>query len=237
MRKTILTLLVMTCASTGAKAQTFLDNLRKDKQGEGKVIVTQSKDIDKLVDGSNTAKPATATQKPANGTQKGTLVSTANDKTKAATKSNAAKDAAGKDKNHPATKEKDKENGRETAAERKAENTRADRQTEETGEMNIPTVDMTKKVMRRSHKVSGYRVQAYAGGNTRNDKQQAQHIGNAIKMKYPDQPVYVHFYSPRWICRIGNFRTYGEAQKMLNSIKAMGYKSATIVKGMITVQY
>ena len=103
--------------------------------------------------------------------------------------------------------------------------------------MSIPTVDMSKKVMRNSHKISGYRVQAFAGGNTRDDKQRAQQIGNAIKMKHPDQPVYVHFYSPRWICRVGNYRTYGEAQKMLNSLRAMGYKGATIVKGTITVQY
>ena len=73
--------------------------------------------------------------------------------------------------------------------------------------MSIPTVDMSKKVMRNSHKISGYRVQAFAGGNTRDDKQRAQQIGNAIKMKHPDQPVYVHFYSPRWICRVGNYRT------------------------------
>ena len=55
-------------------------------------------------------------------------------------------------------------------------------------------------------------------------------------MKYPDQPVYVHFYSPRWICRIGNYRTYEEANQMLRLVKEMGYSAATIVKGQITVQ-
>lgn len=104
-------------------------------------------------------------------------------------------------------------------------------------EMNIPTVDLRKKVMRRSYKVNGYRVQAYSGGNKRTDKVRAQQIGNAIKMAYPDQPVYVHFYSPRWICRVGNYRTYAEAQRMLKAVKKMGYKSAMIVKGKITVQY
>ena len=102
-------------------------------------------------------------------------------------------------------------------------------------EMNIPTIDMRKKVMRHARKVTGYRVQAFAGGNTRNDKLRAQQIGEAIKMRYPNQPIYVHFYSPRWICRIGNFRNYSEAASMLKDIKAMGYKSATIVKGKITV--
>lgn len=102
-------------------------------------------------------------------------------------------------------------------------------------EMNIPTIDMRKKVMRHARKVTGYRVQAFAGGNTRNDKLRAQQIGEAIKMRYPNQPIYVHFYSPRWICRIGNFRNYSEAASMLKDVKAMGYKSATIVKGKITV--
>lgn len=102
-------------------------------------------------------------------------------------------------------------------------------------EMSIPTIDMRKKVMRGSRKVTGYRVQAFAGGNTRADKMKAQQAGNAIKMRFPDQPIYVHFYSPRWICRVGNYRSLGEAEKMLRAVRKMGYKAATIVKGKITV--
>ena len=97
--------------------------------------------------------------------------------------------------------------------------------------------DMSKKVMRNSYKVTGYRVQAYAGGNTRNDRQRAENVGNAIKRRFPEQPIYVHFYSPRWICRVGNFRTYEEAHAMLVEIREMGYKQASIVKGKISVQY
>jgi hypothetical protein len=96
---------------------------------------------------------------------------------------------------------------------------------------------MSKKVMRKSYKVNGYRVQAYLGGNSREDRAKAQEIGNAIKRKYPSEPVYVHFYSPRWTCRIGNYRTYEEASHMLKNIRKMGYKEATILRGKITVQY
>lgn len=102
-------------------------------------------------------------------------------------------------------------------------------------ELHIPTVDMRKKVMRGARKVTGYRVQAFAGGNTRADKTKAQQAGNDIKMRFPDQPIYVHFYSPRWICRVGNYRSLSEARRMLNAIKGMGYKAAVIVKGQITV--
>lgn len=97
--------------------------------------------------------------------------------------------------------------------------------------------DMSKKVMKNSYKVTGYRVQAFAGGNTRNDRRTAETVGNNIKRRFPELPIYVHFYSPRWICRVGNFRTYEEAHAMLLEIREMGYKQASIVKGKISVQY
>ena len=98
------------------------------------------------------------------------------------------------------------------------------------------SIDTRKKVMRGGMKVNGYRVQAFAGGNQRKDRQQAERIGNTIKASYPHEPIYVHFYSPRWICRVGNYRTYEEAYQMLLSLRRMGYSQATIVKGKITVQ-
>ena len=101
----------------------------------------------------------------------------------------------------------------------------------------IDEPDMSKKVMKNSYKVTGYRVQAFTGGNTRSDRQAAENVGNAIKRRFPEQPIYVHFYSPRWICRVGNFRTYEEAHAMLMEIREMGYKQASIVKGKISVQY
>lgn len=100
-----------------------------------------------------------------------------------------------------------------------------------------PEADPTKKVIRGGHKITGYRVQAFAGGNSRKDRQQAEQIGNNIRLQFPGVPVYVHFYSPRWICRVGNYRTYEEAHQMLNSLRSMGYSEASIVKGKITVAY
>ena len=94
-----------------------------------------------------------------------------------------------------------------------------------------------KKVMRGGYKVNGYRVQVFAGGNQRKDRQQATRVGNEIKSLFPSQPVYVHFYSPRWICRMGNFRTYEEAHQVLTSVRKMGYNAATIIKDKITVYH
>jgi hypothetical protein len=99
------------------------------------------------------------------------------------------------------------------------------------------TIDTGKKMMRNGYKVMGYRVQAFAGGNSRKDRQKAEQTGNNIKSNFPDVPVYVHFYSPRWICRVGNYRTYEEAHQMLVSLRKLGYNQASIVKGKITVSY
>ena len=98
------------------------------------------------------------------------------------------------------------------------------------------TATSTQKIL-RGQKVMGYRVQAFAGGNSRKDRQQAEQVRNNIKSHYPNVPVYVHFYSPRWICRVGNYRTYEEAHEMLVSLRALGFEQATIVKGKITVAH
>ena len=98
------------------------------------------------------------------------------------------------------------------------------------------SLDLRKKVM-KGQKANGFRVQVFAGGNSRNDRMKAERTGEEMKALFPKEPVYVHFYSPRWVCRIGNYRTYEEAHEVLNSVKQLGYPSAVIVKGKITVFY
>lgn len=194
---------------TSARAQNFMQHIRKTEAGKGTVTVTQSEEIDRLVNGkvqtpAADAKTQTKTNHP----------TTSADARKPGDKPVAAQgDKPHKDAPHSPSANHN-ENEEET-----------------------PAVDMSKKVMRNGYKITGYRVQAYAGGNTRQDRIAAERVRNAIKMKFPDQPVYVHFYSPRWICRVGNYRNYEEAAWMLGQLKKMGYKSATIVKGKITVQY
>ena len=98
------------------------------------------------------------------------------------------------------------------------------------------TSEVHKKVM-KGMKINGYRVQVFAGGNSRNDRLKAERTGEDMKSLFPSEPIYVHFYSPRWICRMGNYRTYEEAHEVLQKVKQLGYNSAIIVKGKITVQY
>ncbi len=270
------------------KAQTFTQYLQQTQAGKGNVTISQSRDIDALVNGSNkqgmavteaqkqTIKKNTYTTAKANVPVAATKpnVPVATEKTVKAKQDaapsavgNAAKNdslekARAREQQERLKAQKEKQNAVDEAlelqrriAEKTAEDKRKEaeekRQLAETkrqmterstsaeeeaeAELHIPTVDMRKKVMRGARKVTGYRVQAFAGGNTRADKTKAQQAGNDIKMRFPDQPIYVHFYSPRWICRVGNYRSINEARQMLNAIKGMGYKSAVIVKGQITV--
>jgi len=103
--------------------------------------------------------------------------------------------------------------------------------------VNLDAPEEIQKKIMKGTKMAGYRVQVFAGGNSRRDRIKAERIGSEIKGLFPSEPVYVHFYSPRWICRMGNYRTYEEAHEVLDRVKRNGYQSAIIVKGKITVQY
>lgn len=89
----------------------------------------------------------------------------------------------------------------------------------------------------RVFRTNGYRVQVLAGGNSRDDKTRVTKAGGEVKATFPDEAVYVSFYSPRWTCRVGNYRTYEEAHQMLVKVQAMGYRQATIIKGKISLKY
>ena len=297
MKRIVFLLLSFIGLTATVHAQTFMQHLLQQKPGNGKITVSQSHDIDVLVNGKDaqeavvdlrrTALTNTTQMKTTNGQTQKTAQTVPTKKTvqtqipeqakktepirnnelankaeraariaqeakadsiekarerwrreqeakaqaqKAANEKNAVDEALALEKRIA------EKNAQEKAAEAKRDAEKAaERRAEAEEEFNIPTVDMRKKVMRGARNVIGYRVQAFAGGNTRADKQKAQQAGNAIKMRFPDQPIYVHFYSPRWICRVGNYKSIGEARRMLSAVKAMGYKSAIIVKGKITV--
>lgn len=212
-------------AST-ANAQSFLDEVRKKKSGEGTVTVNQSTAIDELVNNAKLTittpqSTDTHTATPGKQTTNGAVPNQ---------QAHHDKDSAGR------TPERQPVNANKDSADERFNVRKPSATDTETG-TELPSVNTAKKVMRNSRKVTGYRVQAFSGGNSRADRQKAERIGNAIKMRFPDLPVYVHFYSPRWICRVGNFRTYQDAEAVLKEIKGMGYQQACIVKGKISIGY
>ena len=219
---------LIVCITAIAHAQTYTQHLQQKAAGKGSVVVTQSEEIDKLVNTANvnprqqeTAHKPAAAEKPTSTAVKTTPT--------AASKSQNHENVAHSNPTH--------NNAAHHGTEPRHESTQHHNTATETAEAEAPVVDMSKKVMRRSYKTNGYRVQVFAGGNSRNDKIKAQQAGNAVKAAFPSQPIYVHFYSPRWICRMGNYRTYDEANAILQQVKKLGYKQACIVKGKISVAY
>ena len=238
---------MMLCVVSAAKAQTFTQHLQRKEQGKPNVSVTQSREIEALVDGANVSArkndntAAQALNKTGNTpTKKQNTHEQASVKRTAQQHNGDSTRTQNREPAHSGNREPAHNGNREPAHANEQHATREQQGSSrkaEPDDMEIPTVDMRKKVMRRSYKVNGYRVQVFAGGNSRTDKIKAQDAGNAVKMAFPSQPIYVHFYSPRWICRMGNYRTYEEANAILQQVKKMGYKQACIVSGKITVAY
>ena len=87
-------------------------------------------------------------------------------------------------------------------------------------------------------RVNGYRIQVYAGGNNRQSKSEAYRMAALVRSTFDDVQVYTHFISPRWICRVGDFRTYEEATDMLRRMReTQKFREASIVKSKIILLY
>lgn len=99
------------------------------------------------------------------------------------------------------------------------------------GEEYVPT-----GTNNRVLKSQGYRVQVYAGNNTSRAKNEAHTMGSRIKEYFPELSVYTSFHSPRWLCRVGDFRSIEEADAMMRQLRATGiFKEVSIVKEQINI--
>lgn len=93
-----------------------------------------------------------------------------------------------------------------------------------------------KKVMRGAHQIKGWRLQVYNGGNKRVDREKAEELGKKVKKHFPGMPVYVHFYSPRWMTKCGNFKTHKDAEPYKKKLIELGFKNVSIVRQQIIVE-
>lgn len=85
-------------------------------------------------------------------------------------------------------------------------------------------------------RVNGYRIQVYSGDNSRKGKMEAMAMGQRVRGMFPELPVYTHFVSPHWICRVGDFRTYEEANEYFRQMKESGqYAEAVMVRCKVIV--
>jgi len=86
-------------------------------------------------------------------------------------------------------------------------------------------------------KVDGYRVQLFAGSNSRQAREAAQKIAKEVRQQF-DYRVYSLFDSPRWICRVGDFQTYEAANQAMRELRAKGnYKEAVIVRDKVLFDF
>ena len=80
----------------------------------------------------------------------------------------------------------------------------------------------------------GYRIQIYAGGNTRSAKEEAQKAAQYVESKYPEIPVYMDFVAPRWVCRVGDYKTIEEADQVMRMLKkSRNFKEMAILPNQI----
>jgi hypothetical protein len=80
----------------------------------------------------------------------------------------------------------------------------------------------------------GYRIQIYAGGNTRTAKEEALKAAQYVKDKYPEIPVYTEFVAPRWVCRVGDYKTIEEADQAMRMLKrSRNFKEIAILPNQL----
>lgn len=217
----IIILIYLALAASAANAQIITDELRRVQSGQGTIIINQSEAIDRLVNNQPAQVQTTTTAAEQKNQPVVPVV------------------VERKETTTPATAER-KDTPAETPATEPSAAT-ANRPTPSSSQTSTETdgvtVNTNKKIMRHSYKTTGYRIQVYSGGNKREDRQKCEQISARLKTRFPNLPIYVHFYSPSWKCRAGNFTDMGEAKSVLKQIRAMGYSQACLVKGTINVQY
>lgn len=100
------------------------------------------------------------------------------------------------------------------------------------GERFVPSAPDQTKVLR----MRGYRVQVYAGNNSRQARSEAHNVEMKVKEEFPDMPVYTYFQPPRWLCRVGDYKTIEEAHSAMRKLKATGvFKEVSIVREQINI--
>lgn len=105
----------------------------------------------------------------------------------------------------------------------------------------VGTVDLSASASassdaQRTIKTRGYRVQVYAGNNSRQARSEANKVADKVKEEFPDMPVYTYFQPPRWLCRVGDFKSVEEAHNAMRKLRATGdFKEVTIVREQINL--
>lgn len=244
MRKTIIALSLALFCAVPLSAQSFLDHLQKENQGQGQgsVSVKQSDDISNLVNGKNKQKESSASSKSEAKPSSSSQSQSASSRTESRPASHESSQASSTSRSTQtdeasARAERERERARQRREDEKlkeeARREAMKQRDEYSSTATTSSRGSVKKVMRGGRRIDGYMVQVWSGGNTREDKMKAEQVGQEMKSQMPSLPVYVHFYSPRWACRIGNFKKQDDATALVKKLKKLGYRSACVVKASL----
>jgi len=100
------------------------------------------------------------------------------------------------------------------------------------GNVYVKGTDAEPKVL----KARGYRVQVYAGNNSRIARTEANEVADKVKQEFPEMSVYAYFQPPRWLCRVGDYRSIEEADAAMRRLKSTGkFKEVSIVREQINI--
>lgn len=81
-----------------------------------------------------------------------------------------------------------------------------------------------------SGRLYGYRVQVFSDNNIRTAKSNAEYRKRSVEQAMPGVRAYLTFESPYWRVRVGDYRTYGEADEAMHQIMQMFPAFASDVK-------
>ena len=102
--------------------------------------------------------------------------------------------------------------------------------------LGVKYVKTTSSNSEKVLKTRGFRVQVYAGNNSRAAREAAMYMAEKVKKEFPDMPVYTYFQPPRWLCRVGDFKSIEEAHVAMRKLKSTGeFKETAIVREQINI--
>ena len=205
--------------------QTFTERLKQQRSGQGKIVVVQDSILERIVNNKSTSVPV-------NGTRPIKQEQTPQKKTEIAPKK---ADAIPAKKEEVSTSTSsggaDVKNSAEARA-RTAQEARLKAEKQKMAHENF--TEAASYMARVRYKAEGFRIQVYTGGNSRTDKEKAQQLQLRCRQEFPELSAYVHFVSPHWVCRVGDFKDREEAQRYANQIrkKRLSYE-VRIVKSSV----
>ncbi|MBO7317736.1 MAG: SPOR domain-containing protein [Bacteroidales bacterium] len=105
-------------------------------------------------------------------------------------------------------------------------------QIEQPAELSRRVARVGEDVEQNVVKVPIYRIQVFSSNNA-TAKAQAESLANEVRSAFPEQLAVVSYASPFWRLRVGEFRTYEEANAMLPVIQN---KFSDLQRGMLIIR-